>query len=76
MLRRRATPATSEAQPDVPGAMPDVVPTPPAATANAPVLTALPAALGSLYTQMTRTTDPVAPMMFLNLLREVAPYLL
>ncbi|KAJ7271055.1 hypothetical protein C8J57DRAFT_1320552 [Mycena rebaudengoi] len=69
----KATPATSEAQPDVPGAMPDVVPTPPAATANAPVLTALPAALGSLYTQMTRTTDPVAPMMFLNLLREVNP---
>ncbi|KAJ7146152.1 hypothetical protein C8R44DRAFT_863954 [Mycena epipterygia] len=69
-----ATQAT-DAQPDVPGAMPGLVPAnPPAADAPArPVLAALPAALGSLYTKMSHTSDTVAPMAFLNLLREVNP---
>ncbi|KAJ7222401.1 hypothetical protein GGX14DRAFT_428633 [Mycena pura] len=38
-----------------------------------PTLPALPAALGSLYSQMVQTTDSVAPVTFLNLLREVNP---
>ncbi|KAJ7080028.1 hypothetical protein B0H15DRAFT_933364 [Mycena belliarum] len=51
---------------DVPGAMPtdDAAP---------PVLAALPSALGKLYSNMQRTSDTVAPVMFLNLLREVNP---
>ncbi|KAJ6578830.1 hypothetical protein DFH09DRAFT_1030701 [Mycena vulgaris] len=69
-------PSVTEApQPDVPGAMPDLVPTnPPAGDANArPVLAALPSALGSLYSRMLRTSDTVAPVAFINLLREVNP---
>ncbi|KAJ7699363.1 hypothetical protein B0H17DRAFT_1049578 [Mycena rosella] len=80
-------PPATEAQPDIPGAMPDLVPTPinpPAADAPAPapanapanappVLAALPSALGSLYSRMLRTSDTVAPVAFLNLLREVNP---
>ncbi|KAJ7270677.1 hypothetical protein B0H12DRAFT_1229171 [Mycena haematopus] len=38
-----------------------------------PTLTGLPGALGSLYTTMSRTADTVAPVAFLNLLREVNP---
>ncbi|KAK7055476.1 ubiquitin carboxyl-terminal hydrolase [Favolaschia claudopus] len=38
-----------------------------------PALTGLPAALGALYGTMSRTADTVAPMAFLNLLREVNP---
>ncbi|KAJ6554509.1 hypothetical protein B0H19DRAFT_1153877 [Mycena capillaripes] len=73
--------ATTDAQPDT-GDMPGLIPTdPPAAPAAAnppaaaagPVLTALPAALGSLYTRMAHTADTVAPVAFLNLLREVNP---
>ncbi|KAJ7456957.1 hypothetical protein FB451DRAFT_1275366 [Mycena latifolia] len=63
-------PSTTDVQADIPGAMPDLVPT------NAParpVLAALPAALGSLYSNMLRTSDTVAPVAFLNLLREVNP---
>lgn len=36
-----------------------------------PVLPGLPGALGSLYTKMSHTADTVAPIAFLNLLREV-----
>ncbi|KAJ7080020.1 hypothetical protein B0H15DRAFT_953796 [Mycena belliarum] len=56
----------SDATDDVPGAMPtdDAAP---------PVLAALPSALGKLYSNMQRTSDTVAPVMFLNLLREVNP---
>ncbi|KAJ7938433.1 hypothetical protein B0H13DRAFT_1942989 [Mycena leptocephala] len=38
-----------------------------------PVLPGLPGALGSLYTKMSHTADTVAPIAFLNLLREVNP---
>ncbi|KAJ7058011.1 hypothetical protein C8F01DRAFT_1027429 [Mycena amicta] len=38
-----------------------------------PVLAALPAALGALYSKMLQTADTVAPMAFLNLLREINP---
>ncbi|KAJ7730663.1 hypothetical protein DFH07DRAFT_848431 [Mycena maculata] len=68
--------ALGAAQPDVPGAMPGLVAAAPADAAPAPappVLAALPGALGSLYTRMQRTADVVAPVAFLNLLREVNP---
>ncbi|KAJ7630053.1 hypothetical protein DFH06DRAFT_1056688 [Mycena polygramma] len=42
-------------------------------TAIGPVLAALPSALGSLYTRMAHTADTVAPVAFLNLLREINP---
>ncbi|KAJ7452084.1 hypothetical protein B0H11DRAFT_2068043 [Mycena galericulata] len=66
----------ADAQPNIPGAMPGLIPAAGDANANAnagPVLAALPAALGSLYTRMQRTADTVAPVAFLNLLREVNP---
>ncbi|KAJ7153476.1 hypothetical protein C8R43DRAFT_1002161 [Mycena crocata] len=72
--------ATSDAaaQPDLLGGMPGLIPVdPPAggapAPANRPVLAALPAALGSLYSRMSHTADTVAPIAFINLLREVNP---
>ncbi|KAF7369836.1 Ubiquitin carboxyl-terminal hydrolase [Mycena venus] len=49
-----------------------VAPAQPAAPPR-PALTGLPLALGSLYTTMSRTADTVAPVAFLNLLREVNP---
>lgn len=64
----------ADAQPNIPGAMPGLIQTAGDANANAnagPVLAALPASLGSLYTRMQRTADTVAPVAFLNLLREV-----
>ncbi|KAJ6493932.1 hypothetical protein C8R47DRAFT_1318835 [Mycena vitilis] len=74
-----AAPAT-DAQAD-PDAMPGLMQTdPPAVPAAAnppagggPVLAALPSALGSLYTRMAHTADTVAPVAFLNLLREINP---
>ncbi|KAJ6539926.1 hypothetical protein B0H10DRAFT_2203739 [Mycena sp. CBHHK59/15] len=67
-------PTPADAQPDVPGGMPGLVVDAPADNANPPpTLAALPAALGALYTKMSHTADTVAPMMFLNLLREVNP---
>ncbi|KAJ7607322.1 hypothetical protein FB45DRAFT_948062 [Roridomyces roridus] len=48
---------------DAPGAMPGVAPT----------LTPLPAAMGTLFTNMQRTADVLAPVAFLNLLREINP---
>ncbi|KAJ7042913.1 hypothetical protein C8F04DRAFT_56589 [Mycena alexandri] len=76
-VEKVAAPA-ADAQPDVLG-MPGLIPinppaaVPAAAPAAGPVLTALPAALGSLYTRMIHTADTVAPVAFLNLLREVNP---
>ncbi|KAJ7673258.1 hypothetical protein DFH06DRAFT_1359326 [Mycena polygramma] len=42
-------------------------------TAIGHVLAALPSTLGSLYTKMAHTADTVAPVAFLNLLREINP---
>ncbi|KAF7373602.1 Ubiquitin carboxyl-terminal hydrolase [Mycena sanguinolenta] len=82
-------PAPTSETPALPGTLPDqqstagstdngpAVQAAPAQQAPAgparPPLTGLPGALGSLYTAMSRTADTVAPMAFLNLLREVNP---
>ncbi|KAJ7353189.1 hypothetical protein DFH08DRAFT_856147 [Mycena albidolilacea] len=70
--------SASDAPPDIPGLLPIDASAPvPAITAPAPVarpvLPGLPGALGSLYGTMSRTADTVAPVAFLNLLREVNP---
>ncbi|KAF7297278.1 Ubiquitin carboxyl-terminal hydrolase [Mycena indigotica] len=62
--------ASAEGSNDMPGL--EVAQSTPAAGPR-PVLAALPAALGSLYSKMVQTADTVAPIAFLNLLREVNP---
>ncbi|KAJ7858625.1 hypothetical protein B0H14DRAFT_2748222 [Mycena olivaceomarginata] len=73
-----ASASASDTPPDMPGLLPTDASAPiPAITAPAPVarpvLPGLPGALGSLYSTMSRTADTVAPVAFLNLLREVNP---
>ncbi|KAF8192747.1 cysteine proteinase [Mycena galopus ATCC 62051] len=83
----KPAPAAASDVPNIPGSLPDqtaamaddapaaaqAVQVAAPAAAPRPTLPGLPGALGSLYTTMTRTADTVAPVAFLNLLREVNP---